>query len=65
MAQIFLFNFATHVSELTLSNTLPKISTEELTTLFDALPYEEALDICTARCPLDEQRNNPGFHINW
>lgn len=65
LGQQFLFNFATHVSELVNTNTLAKISTVELARLFAEHPYEEALNICAARCPIEEQQKNPGFHINW
>ena len=65
LGQQFLFNFATHVSELVNTNTLAKISTTELTRIFTEHPYEEGLNICAARCRIEEQKKNPGFHINW
>jgi hypothetical protein len=36
-----------------------------LTRLFETLPYDQALDACVARCPIEVQRRYPFNHINW
>lgn len=65
LGQIFLFNIATHISAITKTNQLKKISDSELEDLFNRLPYEEALNYLCSLCPVEEQRKNPGFHRNW
>jgi len=63
--QIFLFHFASIVSELHTDRTLPKISDKEFDKLFSTLDYEEALNYCTSKCSIELQRKYPGNHMNW
>ncbi|MBN2563463.1 MAG: class I SAM-dependent methyltransferase [Phycisphaerae bacterium] len=64
IGQVFLYEFASSVSFLHVAD-IPKITDDELASLFGRLGYEEALDWCTSRCPLELQRTYPGNHINW
>ena len=63
--QIVLFNFATHVSELIMDETVKKISDKEFDEVFSSLSDEDALNYCTSRCSIDVQRKYPGYHMNW
>ena len=63
--QIFLWNFASITSELVIDETVKKISDKELDEVFSTLSFEDALNYCTSRCPLDAQMNYPGYHLNW
>lgn len=63
--QIFLYFFASQVSELHADSPVPKISDKELDRLFTTLGYEEALNYCTSKCSLEAHRACPGNHINW
>ena len=62
--QLFLFAFASYVSTL-VDNTLDKISDEKLDNIFEKMRYEDALNYCTSRCPIELQRKYTGFHMNW
>jgi predicted SAM-dependent methyltransferase len=63
--QIFLFHFASSASELHIDGVANPISDHELDQFFKTLPYEEALDACSARCSLDVQLKYPGNHLTW
>jgi DNA-binding IclR family transcriptional regulator len=63
-SQVFLWHFATAASTLHVDGGAERIDDEELRRLFDDLPYEEALDACTAKCPVEVQKRYPGSHIN-
>jgi hypothetical protein len=65
LQQIVLFNFATHVCELILDDTLKKIGDGEFDGAFSSLGYEGALDYFTSRCSIEVQRRYPGYHMNW
>jgi predicted SAM-dependent methyltransferase len=64
-AQVFLFHFASHVSEIIDDKTLEKITDEELEKLFSTLSYEGVLNHCVSKCKLELQIKNPGYHMNW
>lgn len=64
-AQVFLWHFAAAVSTLHVDGAPQRINDDELARLFDSLPYDEALNHCTARCPVEIQKRHPGNHINW
>lgn len=63
--QLFLLYFAASVSTLHSDGAPERISDEELDRLFSEREYEEALNYCTSRCPLEIQKKYPGNHINW
>ena len=63
--QIFLYHFASGVSELHIDKTVPKISDGKLDELFSTLSFEDALNFCTSNCSLGVQKKYPGNHINW
>ncbi len=65
VTQLFLEEFATHTSELVLDGSEPRISDVEFHRIFDEMPYEDALDHCVSRCPLELQRKYPFRHMNW
>lgn len=65
LAQIFLWNFASQISELSVDNTHPKLSDADLKKLFQDNSYEGALNYCTSKCTLDVQQKYPGWHMNW
>jgi predicted SAM-dependent methyltransferase len=64
-SQVFLWHFATAASTLHVDGGPERTDDEELRRLFDDLPYEEALDACTAKCPGEVQKRYPGNHCNW
>ncbi|MEP1094458.1 MAG: methyltransferase domain-containing protein [Cyclobacteriaceae bacterium] len=63
--QLFLESFASASSTLHLDGAQQRISDEELRNLFKEIPYEEALDFCCNKCPIEIQRKYPGNHTNW
>ncbi len=65
LGQIFLFNIATHVSELSTDDSLLKISDGELDRIFIEMKYEDALDYCISKCSIEVQNKYPGWHMNW
>lgn len=64
-AQIFLFAFASSMSELHAEGGPERISDRELKRLFDERGLEGALDAICAKCPLEVQKKYPWNHINW
>lgn len=63
--QIFLTHFASSVSTLHNDGAPNRIDDDELNTLFGKLHYEDALDYCISKCPLEIQKKYPGNHMNW
>ncbi len=63
--QIFLVHFAASVSILHSDGAKERIHDEELRKIFDEMDYEDALNYCTSRCPIEIQRKYPGLHLNW
>ena len=64
-SQVFLHHFASAASVLHREGSHERISDAELARVFSTRPYEEALDYCTSKCPLEIQREQPGNHMNW
>ena len=64
-AQLFLYEFAVHVSELHSGGSSEKISDDQLTNIFKSNNYEDALDYCTSKCLINIQKRQPFTHINW
>jgi predicted SAM-dependent methyltransferase len=64
-SQVFLWHFASAASTLHVDGGPRRIDDEQLQRLFETLPYQQALDACTASCPVDVQKRHPGNHINW
>jgi predicted SAM-dependent methyltransferase len=65
LKQIFLFNFASQLSELTNNENTYKVCDKEFDRIFTVMSYEEALNYATAKCVLDIQKKYPVDHINW
>jgi len=65
LEQAFLEHFAASASNLTPDGAKNPISDEELRSVFSSLPYEDALNYCTARCPVELQNKYRNRHINW
>jgi SAM-dependent methyltransferase len=65
LEQLFLFDFASQVTQLVDDGPPVRLDDEEVRRIFRERPYEEALDHCTSLCRLDVQKKYPGFHINW
>ncbi len=63
--QIFLAHFATSVSTLHSDGAPERINDVELDALFSKMKYEDALDYCISRCPVEIQKKYPGNHMNW
>lgn len=63
--EIFLAQFATSVSTLHGDGAKERIDDTELFRIFKEMDYEEALNYCCSKCPLEIQRIYPGNHINW
>lgn len=64
-AQIFLFSFASSMSELHAEGAPERISDRELKRLFDELGFEKALDAICAKCPSSVQQKYPWNHLSW
>lgn len=65
LAQIFLEDFASSVSTLHITGPEKRITDEELERLFKEMSYEDALDYCISKCPVEIQKKHPGQHLNW
>jgi len=63
--QIFLAHFATSVSTLHIDGAKERIDDNELNRIFNEMDYEEALNYCCSKCPVEIQRKYPGNHMNW
>ena len=63
--QFFLCHFATSVSTLVINGADARIDDRQFKQLLHDMKYEQAMNYCTAQCPLEVQRHNPGYHINW
>lgn len=63
--QIFLAHFATSVSTLHIDGADERIDDNELKRIFNEMDFENALNYCCSRCPVEIQRKYPGNHINW
>ncbi len=64
--QVFLYHFASYLSELFDDETLPKISSEELNEIFSKYEYENALNHIISRCSVDKlTKIHYGNHMNW
>lgn len=63
--EIFLYQFASSVSPLHADGAQERIMDIELENIFTEKEYEDALNYCTAKCPLEIQKKYPGNHINW
>ena len=62
IGEIFLYHFAGGISSLASNNS---VTDEQLRIIFSKMEYEQALDYCTSKCPIEVQKVNPGHHINW
>jgi hypothetical protein len=58
-------HFASSVSTLHSDGCDERIDDDELNALFNKLNYEEALDYCINKCPVEIQMKYPGNHMNW
>jgi predicted SAM-dependent methyltransferase len=65
LEQLFLIHFATSTSMFHADGAPERVDDEAFRELLMSRPLNEALDHCTAMCPLDIQRRYPGNHINW
>jgi predicted SAM-dependent methyltransferase len=63
--QIFLYYFASSVSTLHSHGSETRIQDSEIKKIFSEKPYEDALDYCISRCPIEIQKKFAGNHINW
>jgi predicted SAM-dependent methyltransferase len=65
LSQLFLLEFAASVAEISLEGAQERINDEQLNKLFGELPFEDALNYCSSRCPMELQKKYPALHINW
>ncbi|MBL0342401.1 MAG: hypothetical protein IPP71_16735 [Bacteroidetes bacterium] len=65
LAQLFLSDFASAATTISLVGNEKRIDDAELERLFRELPYEEALNYCTSLCSIEIQKKYPYFHMNW
>ena len=63
--QLFLYEFATHVSEIFSDSIDNSLSDENVDEIFREMKFEKALDSIVSKCSLEKQRKYPGNHINW
>ncbi|MBX3205837.1 MAG: methyltransferase domain-containing protein [Labilithrix sp.] len=64
-AQIFLFAFASSMSELHADGAPQRLSDRALERVFDELGFEGALDDICAKCPPSVQQKYPWNHVSW
>lgn len=65
LAQIFLFSFATHTSQIVKDTTVQKINDNDIDKIFTDLKYHDALNYFISKCTIEAQRKFPGYHMNW
>ena len=65
IGEIFLSHFAASTSPLYLARSDDLINDEQLKSIFSEMDYEDALNYCTSKCPMEIQKSNSGNHINW
>ncbi len=65
LEQIFLIHFAANASIIHKESALEKITDSKFIDLFQKLPYQEALNYCTAACSVEVQKKYRQNHINW
>ena len=65
LKQIFLFNFASQMSELTNEENPRKIDDAEIDRIFTEMPFQEALNHIKDMCSLELQKKYTVNHINW
>ncbi len=65
LAQVFLIEFASSASEVSIEGAAKRISDDELINVFENMKYEDALDYCISRCPEELQQKFSYQHMNW
>lgn len=65
LAQIFLFEFASTLSEIHADGAPERVSDSQLDQMFDQIGFEKTLDYCSSKCPPELQQKYPGNHVNW
>ena len=65
IGQSFLEHFAASASLLVEEGAAERITDQEMEHIFSTMHYEDALDYCTARCPVELQNKYRRRHINW
>ena len=65
LTQIFLEDFASSASILSVEGGVKQLDDDELVGLFNEKSYADALDYCCNLCPVDLQRKYPFRHMNW
>lgn len=65
LSQIWLEDFASTASEITITGADKRISDADLKHMFDTMKFEDALNECTGRCPVELQNRFPFHHMNW
>jgi hypothetical protein len=63
--QLFLYEFATHVTEIFVDSIDTPLSDKSIDEIFRNMEYETALNTIISNCSLEKQRKYPGNHINW
>jgi predicted SAM-dependent methyltransferase len=63
--QLFVYEFATHVSEIFADSIDEPLSDDQIDKIFRDMAFEKALDFIISKCSLEKQRKYPGNHINW
>jgi SAM-dependent methyltransferase len=63
--QAFLEHFAASASYLVKEGSPDRFSDEEVKLIFKTEDYEDALNYCTSRCPVELQNKYRSRHINW
>ncbi len=65
IGQAFLEHFAASASLIVEEGASERITDEEMKHIFSTLHYEEAMEYCTSRCPVELQNKYRRRHINW
>ena len=63
--QLFLQRFATAATTIHSDGIEDSISDEECRRIFKELKYEDALNYCCQKCPIEIQKKYSGNHTNW
>lgn len=63
--QLFIEQFASHVSQLVKDSPSRKFSDKEIDEIFKTMNYEEGLNKISSKCDINYQKKNPEWHVNW
>jgi len=63
--QLFLYEIATHVSDIFSDSINESLSDKDVDAIFNSMNYKDALNYIVSKCSFEKQNKYPGNHINW